>query len=143
MQLAGTDAFLLEALFRNEVWGHLCLPVSQDNEKNACTAMSSGARAAFDAMGGDDGLAAAEATIAELGPAAAAAELDDASFRRLVAAHVIRSEALSLRACVQYFATYAEQLASLEYYQERRLRGLALIDDDGKPLSFEEMLGLD
>ena len=28
----GPDSFLLEALFRNEVWDHLSQPVSFDNE---------------------------------------------------------------------------------------------------------------
>lgn len=31
--LGGTDAFLLESLFRDSIWGHLELPVSRDNEE--------------------------------------------------------------------------------------------------------------
>lgn len=34
--LGGTDAFLLESIFRNEVWGHLELPVSRANEEMIC-----------------------------------------------------------------------------------------------------------
>ncbi|KAG0480143.1 hypothetical protein HPP92_011001 [Vanilla planifolia] len=34
--LGGTDAFLLESLFRNSVWGHLELPVSRANEETIC-----------------------------------------------------------------------------------------------------------
>lgn len=34
--LGGTDAFLLESLFRNSVWGHLELPVSRANEEMIC-----------------------------------------------------------------------------------------------------------
>lgn len=29
----GTDAFLLESVFRNDVWGFMQLPISKDNEK--------------------------------------------------------------------------------------------------------------
>lgn len=36
LALGGTDAFLLESLFRNAVWGHLELPVSRDNEELVC-----------------------------------------------------------------------------------------------------------
>lgn len=34
--LGGTDAFLLESIFRNSIWGHLELPVSRDNEELIC-----------------------------------------------------------------------------------------------------------
>lgn len=34
--LEGTDAFLLESIFRNSVWGHLDLPVSRANEELIC-----------------------------------------------------------------------------------------------------------
>nr|CAD1826461.1 unnamed protein product [Ananas comosus var. bracteatus] len=34
--LGGTDAFLLESIFRNSVWGHLELPVSRANEETIC-----------------------------------------------------------------------------------------------------------
>lgn len=36
LALGGTDAFLLESLFRNAVWGHLELPVSRANEELVC-----------------------------------------------------------------------------------------------------------
>lgn len=34
--LGGTDAFLLESIFRNTIWGHLELPVSRENEEAIC-----------------------------------------------------------------------------------------------------------
>ena len=142
VQMNATDCFLLEALFRNEVWGHINLPVSEMNERNACTSMSGGARAAFDALGGDDAITSADEEIATIGTQALelGAELPISDLRRLTASFARRSEALSLRACVVYFDTYAETLGDVEYYQERRLRGLNLIDDDGKPMTFDEML---
>lgn len=36
LALGGTDAFLLESIFRNSIWGHLELPVSRDNEELVC-----------------------------------------------------------------------------------------------------------
>lgn len=34
--LGGTDAFLLESIFRNSIWGHLEFPVSRANEEFIC-----------------------------------------------------------------------------------------------------------
>lgn len=47
--IGGTDAFLLEALFRNSVWGHLELPVSRDNEESICQVMRDACKSALDA----------------------------------------------------------------------------------------------
>ena len=41
---AGGDAFLLEALFRNETWGFMLQPVSQANEEALCQSMVDGCR---------------------------------------------------------------------------------------------------
>ena len=40
----GPDAFLMEALFRNEVWGHMQVPVSRVNEEAVCQSMMDGCR---------------------------------------------------------------------------------------------------
>lgn len=44
LHLAGPDAFLLESIFRNEVWSHMQMPVSEDNEKAVCQSMAQGAQ---------------------------------------------------------------------------------------------------
>lgn len=41
---AGPDAFLLEALFRNETWGFMLHPVSHANEDAICQSMVDGCR---------------------------------------------------------------------------------------------------
>ena len=41
---AGQDAFLMESLFRNEVWGHLQAPVSEPNETSVFSSMIDGCR---------------------------------------------------------------------------------------------------
>lgn len=43
--LGGPDAFLLEPLFRDELWSHLLLPVSQLNEGAMCDSMIEGIEA--------------------------------------------------------------------------------------------------
>ena len=47
---AGTDAFLMESIFRNEAWGHMLEPVSQDNEAAVCESMVAGCEAALSAF---------------------------------------------------------------------------------------------
>ena len=42
--VAGQDAFLMESLFRNEVWGHLQAPVSESNETAVFASMIDGCR---------------------------------------------------------------------------------------------------
>jgi len=45
--LTGPDAFLLEALFRRDVWGHLQNPISQENEEGLCRTMIEGCSGAL------------------------------------------------------------------------------------------------
>ena len=49
--LGGTDSYLLEALFRNSVWGHLELPVSYQNEELICRVMRDACKSALSAYG--------------------------------------------------------------------------------------------
>ncbi|RCV11635.1 hypothetical protein SETIT_2G202500v2 [Setaria italica] len=86
--IGGTDAFLLEALFRNSVWGHLELPLSPDNEESICQVMRDACKSALDAY---------HTTIQER----------------------------------------EEELDGLEYYQERRLKDLGLVGDNGEIIFWE------
>lgn len=45
--LGGTDAFLLESIFRNTIWDHLQLPVSQANEELICRVVRDACRSAL------------------------------------------------------------------------------------------------
>lgn len=47
--LGGTDAFLLESIFRNSVWGHLELPVSHANEETICRVVRDACKTALSA----------------------------------------------------------------------------------------------
>ena len=43
----------------------------------------------------------------------------------------------ALLATLQFFEEKYERLGELEYYQERRLKGLGLLDDDGGSVLFQ------
>lgn len=45
--LGGTDAFLLESIFRNTIWGHLDLPVSHANEELICRVVRDACKSAL------------------------------------------------------------------------------------------------
>lgn len=47
--LGGTDAFLLESIFRNTIWGHLELPVSPANEELICRVVREACKSALSA----------------------------------------------------------------------------------------------
>lgn len=47
LALGGTDAFLLESIFRNKVWGFLELPVSRANEELICQVVRGACKSAL------------------------------------------------------------------------------------------------
>ncbi|KAL2653570.1 hypothetical protein R1flu_021698 [Riccia fluitans] len=119
MVLDGPDAFLLEALFRAAAWDHISLPVSKENEEAVCTAMLDGCRAALDGYSTtiDEDVRMLEAGIED---------------PRLQVAVVVRlGEKRVLRELQGWFEAHSARLDQLEYYAERRLRDLGLIDDRG------------
>ncbi|KAL3685483.1 hypothetical protein R1sor_003505 [Riccia sorocarpa] len=128
MVLDGPDAFLLEALFRASVWGHISLPVSRENEEAVCTAMLDGCRAAVDGYS-----TTIDEDVRMLG-----AGIDDPRLQMAVVARL--GEKRVLRELQGWFEAHLARLDQLEYYAERRLRDLGLIDDKGymTPWVFKE-----
>ena len=122
--MKGKDAFLLESIFRKEVWDFCQAPISVDNEQEACQQMVDYGNAALAALGGSD--------------AANAARYTRLATREAVAAYARTSEARVLASTVEYFEGRMQQLRGLEYYQERRLKDLNLIDEDGESTYFDE-----
>lgn len=47
LALGGTDAFLLESIFRNTIWSHLEVPVSRANEELICQVVQKACRSAL------------------------------------------------------------------------------------------------
>lgn len=121
MNLGGADAFLLEPVFRDEVWSrHVQEPISRENERAVCASMASGCAAALARIGGD--AASDERELAG----------GDLSRRADAALRVRCGERAALAAAARWFAGRAASLDFLEYYQERRLRGLGLLDEEGR-----------
>lgn len=117
--LSGPDSFLLEALFRNEAWGHVSLPVSRDNEEALCTSMLEGLKAALD---GYSTTVEQDMEILARG---------DLSTRMEIAVVVRLGEKRVMQELQTWFEARLEELDTLEYYAERRLRNLGLMDEGG------------
>ncbi|KAL1327766.1 hypothetical protein HN51_037767 [Arachis hypogaea] len=116
--LGGTDAFLLEALFRNTVWSHLELPVSRDNEELLCRVVREACKSA---------LAGYHTTIEEDNKLKEA-KLDS---RLAIAVGIREGEKKVLQQIDEVFKEKELELDQLEYYQERRLKDLGLCGESG------------
>lgn len=127
MEIKASDAFLLESIFRADVWSFMLEPVSEPNEEAVCATLSNGARAAL--AGYPTSL---DQDLAEL-RAARAAAAGGGSSRKEAALLVRLGEKEALDALARFFEDRrATQLKRLVYYQERRLRRLGLVDDEGR-----------
>ncbi|MED6180293.1 hypothetical protein PIB30_117282 [Stylosanthes scabra] len=116
--LGGTDAFLLEALFRSTVWSHLELPVSRDNEELLCRVVRETCKSA---------LAGYHTTIEEDN------KLKEAKLnsRLAMAVGIREGEKKVLQQIDEVFKEKELELDLLEYYQERRLKDLGLCGESG------------
>jgi len=107
-KLGGTDAFLLESLFRNEVWGFMALPVSESNELLVVSAIIDACQRGLDDF----------AHCPQGGPE--------------VCTQLRTAESKALTRTIDYLQREKEALDLKEYYQERRLKDLGL-DSDWSP----------
>ncbi|KAF0912980.1 hypothetical protein E2562_019784 [Oryza meyeriana var. granulata] len=123
--LGGTDAFLLEALFRNSVWGHLELPVSPDNEEAICQVIRNACESA---------LGAYHTTVQEDEELLKSKNLQP---RLQIAVEVRAGEKKVLQQIDDIFKQREEELDGLEYYQERRLKDIGLVGDNGEIIFWE------
>lgn len=101
-QLGGTDAFLLESIFRKEVWGFMALPVSERNELAVVQQISEVCEKALEDL----------KQCPEGGPE--------------VCTRLRASETRAITRTLEYLQREKEALDLKEYYQERRLRDLGL-----------------
>lgn len=101
-KLGSTDAFLLESIFRKEVWGFMSLPVSEQNELAVVNTIIDACEKALQDMG----------ECAEGGPE--------------VCTQLRESEIRALTRTMEYLQREKEALDLKEYYQERRLKDLGL-----------------
>lgn len=119
MKLSNTDAFLLESIFRKEVWDFMAYPVSEKNEEpvvdyviEICNQYIN----ELESMNGDDN----DDTSTTLSNA------------EMVCAKIRSLELRALRATQEYMMRDREALDLKEYYQQRRLKDLGL-DSDWNP----------
>ena len=101
-KLGGTDAFLLESIFRSDVWGFMSLPVSEMNEDATINTIIGVCKKALDEMD----------RCPEGGPE--------------VCAKLRESEAKALKRTTEFLQREKEALDLKEYYQQRRLKDLGL-----------------
>ncbi|CAI9096554.1 OLC1v1032733C1 [Oldenlandia corymbosa var. corymbosa] len=123
--LGGTDAFLLESIFRNAVWGHLELPISRANEELICQVVQKACNSALSAyptsIEEDDNLL----------------EEGNLSTRHMMAVKIRAGEKKVLQYISKLFEEREAELAGLEYYQERRLKDLGLVGEQGEIIFWE------
>ncbi|XP_077224875.1 rubisco methyltransferase family protein [Tasmannia lanceolata] len=123
--LGGTDAFLLESIFRNSVWGHLELPVSRANEELICRSLRNACKSA---------LSGYHTTIEEDEKAMEGGSIDP---RLEIAVRIRAGEKKVLHQIDRIFREREMELDGLEYYQERRLKQLGLVGDQGEIIFWE------
>ncbi|XP_019165014.1 PREDICTED: ribulose-1,5 bisphosphate carboxylase/oxygenase large subunit N-methyltransferase, chloroplastic [Ipomoea nil] len=123
--LGGTDAFLLESIFRNSVWGHLELPISRANEELICKVVR---EACSSALSGYHTTLEEDEKLKEEG---------NLSPRVEIAVGVRAGEKKVLRQIDNIFREREEELNELEYYQERRLKDLGLVGEQGDIIFWE------
>ncbi|XP_010258271.1 PREDICTED: fructose-bisphosphate aldolase-lysine N-methyltransferase, chloroplastic isoform X1 [Nelumbo nucifera] len=123
--LGGTDAFLLESVFRNTVWGHLELPVSRANEELICRVVRDACRTA---------LSSYSTTIEEDEKIREGRNLKP---RLEIAVGIRAGEKKVLEQIDGIFKKRELELDGLEYYQERRLRDLGLVGEQGEIIFWE------
>ncbi|RWW44047.1 hypothetical protein BHE74_00050267, partial [Ensete ventricosum] len=132
--LGGTDAFLLESVFRNTIWGHLELPVSRANEEAICRVVRQACKSA---------LSAYRTTVEEKKACRCNAqdeklmEGDNLDERLRIAVCIRAGEKKVLQQIEGAFRERESELDVLEYYQERRLKDLGLVGEQGEIIFWE------
>eukprot|EP00536_Pseudo-nitzschia_multiseries_P010743 jgi/Psemu1/259221/estExt_Genewise1Plus.C_3380007 len=119
-ELGGMDAFLLESIFRKEVWGFMAYPVSETNELAVVETVAQ----------------LCESSLTDL---KSCPDAETTSARTELCKRLRESEARALRRTLEFMLREKEALDLKEYYQERRLKDLGLDsewspeDDMGNP----------
>jgi len=112
LTLDGADAFLLEAIFRKDVWGFMSMPVSEANELNTVDTIIESCRKALDGL---------EENVDEQQEEEAAV-----SKQQMICRQVQKSERRALSRTMDFLLGDKEALDLKEYYQQRRLKEMGL-----------------
>jgi Rubisco LSMT substrate-binding. len=119
VKLGSKDAFLLESVFRKEVWDFMSMPVSEGNERDVLDAIANLCSKGLDEMEGVEDDESVSDEVDGMSPAS-------------LCAIVRKSEHKALSRTIEYVNREKEALDLKEYYQERRLKDLGL-DSDWNP----------
>ncbi|GAX20562.1 [ribulose-bisphosphate carboxylase]/[fructose-bisphosphate aldolase]-lysine N-methyltransferase [Fistulifera solaris] len=117
-KLGSTDAFLLESIFRKDVWGFMALPVSESNELAVVNTIAETCQRALDEF---------NECADDRGPE--------------VCKKLRQAETWALSKTIAFVQREKEALDLKEYYQERRLKDLGL-DSEWSPED-DDMVGDD
>ncbi|EME31265.1 Ribulose-1,5 bisphosphate carboxylase/oxygenase large subunit N-methyltransferase, chloroplastic [Galdieria sulphuraria] len=123
--LKDKDSFILESVFRSEVWSHLQLPFSYNNEKAVCELVIQTCEESLERWH------PVSLEIIERGMK------DSPEIRKKMVSIIKWMEEAVLKRTIEYFERYLAGLEQIEYYQERRLRQLDLL----RPLDSSERVG--
>ncbi|KAK4758836.1 hypothetical protein SAY87_020137 [Trapa incisa] len=124
--LGGADAFLLESIYRNSIWGNLQLPLSRANEELICRVVRDTCKSALSGYGTTIEEDEELQKIGNLGP------------RTEIAVGVRWGEKKVLQQIEDVFKDKEAELDELEYYQERKLRELGLVGEQGDIIFWEK-----
>mmetsp|Transcript_19334 Transcript_19334/g.39682 ORF Transcript_19334/g.39682 Transcript_19334/m.39682 type:complete len:583 (+) Transcript_19334:121-1869(+) len=113
-KLGGMDAFLLESIFRKEVWGFMAYPVSEKNELAVVEAI----------------VEVCESSMEDMKKCPESP--DENSPNAAICKRLRESETRALRRTLEFMLREKEALDLKEYYQERRLKDLGL-DSEWSP----------
>jgi [ribulose-bisphosphate carboxylase]-lysine N-methyltransferase len=120
------DAFLLESIFRKDVWGLMSLPVSEMNERAVVNEIMASCTKSLNEMGSVE---EKDETLKE----------DETSPKSLC--YTVRSlESKVLTRMLEHMKRESEALDLKEYYQERRLRELGM-DSEWDPDAMNSDVG--
>jgi len=111
VQLGNMDAFLLESIFRKEVWGFMAYPVSEQNEFKVVEMVVDMCEKSLNDMKDVE---------------------DSDSPNAKLCAQLRESESKALKRTLEFMLREKEALDLKEYYQERRLKDLGL-DSEWSP----------
>ena len=117
VNLGTKDAFLLESVFRRDIWGFMSLPVSEINERDVLETIVTSCTNALKDMEAMEN---------------AYDEEKDVSCPSNICALIKESETRALSRTLEYVSREKEALDLKEYYQERRLKDLGL-DSEWNP----------
>ncbi|KAF4394781.1 hypothetical protein F8388_015687 [Cannabis sativa] len=122
--LGGTDAFLLETIFRNSILGHLEYPISHANEELICRVVRQACKSALSGYN----------TTIEEDEKLKGEKLES---RLEIAVGIRQGEKKVLQQIDGMFKERELELNELEYYQERRLKDLGLCGEQGDIIFWE------